>query len=43
MEIWNEPIRYQKGAACLGAGFTIKTLSNNLEQGRSVWVFKNPK
>jgi alcohol dehydrogenase (cytochrome c) len=27
MEIWNEPITYKKGAAYLGAGFTIKTLS----------------
>jgi len=26
MEIWNEPISYKKGAAYLGAGFTIKTL-----------------
>ncbi|MEK8025426.1 PQQ-dependent methanol/ethanol family dehydrogenase [Pseudaquabacterium rugosum] len=25
MEIWNEPITYKKGAAYLGAGFTIKT------------------
>jgi alcohol dehydrogenase (cytochrome c) len=28
MEIWNEPITYKKGAAYLGAGFTIKTLDN---------------
>lgn len=26
MEIWNEPIAYKKGAAFLGAGFTIKPL-----------------
>ncbi|WP_394672737.1 PQQ-dependent methanol/ethanol family dehydrogenase [Limnobacter sp.] len=26
MGIWNEPITYKKGAAYLGAGFTIKTL-----------------
>ncbi|XRC95894.1 PQQ-dependent methanol/ethanol family dehydrogenase [Ottowia sp. VDI28] len=26
MEIWNEPITYKKGAAFLGAGFTIKPL-----------------
>ncbi|MBI5862609.1 MAG: PQQ-dependent methanol/ethanol family dehydrogenase [Rhodocyclales bacterium] len=26
MEIWHEPITYKKGAAYLGAGFTIKTL-----------------
>lgn len=25
MELWNEPITYKKGAAYLGAGFTIKT------------------
>jgi alcohol dehydrogenase (cytochrome c) len=24
MGIWNEPITYKKGAACLGSGFTIK-------------------
>ena len=28
MEIWNEPITYKKGAAYLGAGFTIKTLND---------------
>jgi len=28
MEIWNEPITYKKGAAYLGAGFTIKTLDD---------------
>jgi alcohol dehydrogenase (cytochrome c) len=26
MDIWNEPITYKKGAAYLGAGFTIKPL-----------------
>lgn len=26
MELWNEPITFKKGAAYLGAGFTIKTL-----------------
>jgi alcohol dehydrogenase (cytochrome c) len=26
MDIWNEPIAYKKGAAFLGAGFTIKPL-----------------
>lgn len=26
MDIWNEPVTYKKGAAYLGAGFTIKTL-----------------
>ena len=24
MDIWNEPVAYKKGAAFLGAGFTIK-------------------
>ena len=28
MEIWNEPVSYKKGAAYLGSGFTIKTLSD---------------
>jgi alcohol dehydrogenase (cytochrome c) len=28
MEIWNEPVTYKKGAAYLGAGFTIKTLND---------------
>ena len=28
MEIWNEPVTYKKGAAYLGAGFTIKMLSD---------------
>jgi alcohol dehydrogenase (cytochrome c) len=26
MDIWNEPVAYKKGAAYLGAGFTIKPL-----------------
>ncbi len=28
MEIWNEPVTYKKGAAYLGSGFTIKTLTD---------------
>ena len=28
MEIWNEPVSYKKGAAYLGAGFTIKTVDD---------------
>jgi alcohol dehydrogenase (cytochrome c) len=32
MEIWNEPITYKKGAAYLGAGFTIKTLNDGLHR-----------
>ncbi len=30
MDIWNEPIAYKKGAAYLGAGFTIKPLYEGL-------------
>ena len=29
MEIWNEPVAYKKGAAYLGAGFTIKTVNDD--------------
>ncbi len=29
MDIWNEPINYKKGAAYLGAGFTIKPIYND--------------
>ena len=29
MDIWNEPISYKKGAAYLGAGFTIKPLNED--------------
>jgi len=29
MELWNEPITYKKGAAYLGAGFTIKTIHDD--------------
>jgi alcohol dehydrogenase (cytochrome c) len=50
MEIWNEPIAYKKGAAYLGAGFTIKTLNDDYigalraidpKSGRIVWEVKN--
>lgn len=50
MEIWNEPIAYKKGAAYLGAGFTIKTVSDdhigalravNPKTGKIVWEVKN--
>ncbi len=50
MEIWNEPIAYKKGAAYLGAGFTIKTLNDDYigamraidpKTGRIVWEVKN--
>lgn len=50
MEIWNEPIAYKKGAAYLGAGFTIKALNDDYigalravdpKSGRIVWEVKN--
>ena len=50
MEIWNEPVTYKKGAAYLGAGFTIKTLSDgpisalraiNPKTGKIVWEAPN--
>ena len=50
MEIWNEPITYKKGAAYLGAGFTIKTLGNgpigamravDPKTGKIVWESPN--
>lgn len=52
MEIWNEPITYKKGAAYLGAGFTIKTLPGfdyigalravNPKTGKIEWEVTNP-
>jgi len=50
MEIWNEPISYKKGAAYLGAGFTIKTVFDDYigalraidpGTGKIVWEYKN--
>ncbi len=50
MEIWNEPITYKKGAAYLGAGFTIKTLNEGSigalraidpKTGKIVWEVPN--
>ena len=50
MEIWNEPVNYKKGAAYLGAGFTIKPLFEdyigslkaiNPKDGKVVWEYKN--
>lgn len=50
MEIWNEPIAYKKGAAYLGAGFTIRTLHDDYigalraidpKTGKIVWEQKN--
>lgn len=51
MDIWNEPITYKKGAAYLGAGFTIKPLNDDYigamravdpKSGKIVWENKNP-
>ena len=50
MEIWNEPVTYKKGAAYLGAGFTIKTINDDYigalraidpKSGKIVWEIKN--
>jgi alcohol dehydrogenase (cytochrome c) len=50
MEIWNEPVAYKKGAAYLGAGFTIKTINDDYigalravdpKSGKIVWEVKN--
>ena len=50
MDIWNEPITYKKGAAYLGAGFTIKPLFEDYigslkaidpVSGEVKWEYKN--
>lgn len=50
MDIWNEPVAYKKGAAYLGAGFTIKTTNDDYigalravdpKTGKIVWEVKN--
>ena len=50
MDIWNEPVFYKKGAAYLGAGFTIKALHDDYigamravdpATGKIVWENKN--
>jgi len=50
MDIWNEPITYKKGAAYLGAGFTIKPTHEghigvlravDPKTGKIVWEHKN--
>ena len=50
MEIWNEPVAYKKGAAYLGAGFTIKTINDDYigalraidpKTGKIVWEVKD--
>jgi alcohol dehydrogenase (cytochrome c) len=50
MDIWNEPVAYKKGAAYLGAGFTIKPLYEDYigalravdpKTGKIAWEVKN--
>ncbi|AYF86621.1 methanol/ethanol family PQQ-dependent dehydrogenase [Pseudomonas sp. JS3066] len=50
MDMWNENISYKKGAAYLGAGFTIKPLNEDYigvlraidpKSGKEVWRYKN--
>ncbi len=50
MDMWNEPVTYKKGAAFLGAGFTIKPLYQDHigvlravdpKAGKIVWEYKN--
>ena len=36
MDIWNEPVSYKKGAAYLGAGFTIKTTEDYIGAMRAI-------
>lgn len=51
MDLWNEPITYKKGAAYLGAGFTVKLLYEDYigvlraidpKDGSWKWEYKNP-
>lgn len=50
MDIWNEPTAYKKGAAYLGAGFTIKSVQDDYigvlraidpKTGETVWRYNN--
>jgi len=50
MDIWNEPVSYKKGAAYLGAGFTIRPMNDEYigvlramdpKTGKEVWRYKN--
>ena len=50
MDIWNEPTAYKKGAAYLGAGFTIKSINDDYigvlraidpKTGKIKWTYKN--
>ena len=51
MDIWNEQVSYKKGAAYLGAGFTIKPTNDEYigvlramdpKTGKEVWRYENP-
>lgn len=51
MDIWNEDVTYKKGAAYLGAGFTIKPVNDDYvgvlramdpKTGEEVWRYENP-
>ena len=51
MDLWNEPVTYKKGAAYLGAGFTIKPLFDDYigslkaidpASGEIKWEYRNP-
>ncbi|GGE42199.1 alcohol dehydrogenase [Halopseudomonas oceani] len=51
MDIWNEATTYKKGAAYLGAGFTIKPLNDDYigvlramdpKTGEEIWRYQNP-
>jgi len=50
MDVWNEPVSYKKGAAYIGAGFTIKAINDDYigvlraidpKSGKEVWRYKN--
>jgi alcohol dehydrogenase (cytochrome c) len=50
MDIWNEPTAYKKGAAYMGAGFTIKPMNDEYigvlramdpKTGKEVWRYNN--
>lgn len=50
MDLWNEPVTYKKGAAYLGAGFTIKPTNEEFigalraydpKTGKRVWEYQN--
>ncbi|WP_432695281.1 PQQ-dependent methanol/ethanol family dehydrogenase [Marinobacterium sp. YM272] len=50
MDIWNEPVNYKKGAAYLGAGFTIEPINEDYigvlraidpKTGKEAWRYEN--